>query len=32
MSTPKSKIVKAGGAEADEFETSVAQEFLNLEV
>ena len=28
----KTKIVKAGGAEPDEFEASVAQEFLNLEV
>ena len=28
----KSKIVKAGGAQPDEFETQVAQEFLNLEV
>lgn len=26
------KIVKAGGAQADEFELSVAQELLNLEV
>lgn len=28
----KSKIVKAGGAEPDDFEKSVAQEFQNLEV
>eukprot|EP01036_Dinobryon_divergens_P031938 gene31938-41431_t len=28
----KSKIVKAGGAQPDEFETQVAQEFLNLEI
>ena len=27
-----SKIVKAGGGEADEFEKSVAQELANLEV
>lgn len=27
----RSKIVKAGGAEANEFELSVAQEFSNLE-
>ena len=31
MST-RSKIVKAGGAEPNEFEASVAQEFANLEV
>jgi hypothetical protein len=28
----KSKIVKAAGAQANEFELSVAQEFANLEV
>ena len=28
----RSKIVKAGGAEPDEFELSVATEFANLEV
>ena len=32
MFTGRSKIVKANGAEPDEFEASVAQELFNLEV
>jgi hypothetical protein len=32
MLTGRQKIVKANGAEPDEFEASVAQELLNLEV
>lgn len=32
MFTGRQKIVKANGAEPDEFEASVAQELFNLEV
>ena len=32
MFTGRQKIVKAGGAEPDEFESQVAQELFNLEV
>jgi hypothetical protein len=32
MLSGRSKIVKAGGAQPDEFETLVAQELMNLEV